>query len=77
MLLTNPPKGSNAWNLDTAPPNTKCINSGWLFKAKHDNDVNIEMDKARLVASGSLQICSMDYDETFLPVARFTNVLLH
>ncbi|GKD45566.1 ribonuclease H-like domain-containing protein [Tanacetum coccineum] len=46
----------------------------WLFKHKFHADGTLSRYKARLVANDSSQQLSVDFDETFNPVAKPTNV---
>ena len=50
------------------------VTSKWLYKIKHAVDGSVEKYKARFVARGFTQKESMDYDETFAPVARYTTI---
>ncbi|GKG02355.1 retrotransposon protein, putative, ty1-copia subclass, partial [Tanacetum coccineum] len=57
------------WILVDLPPNGRTVGSKWLFKKKIDMDGNVYTFKARLVAKGYTQTYSVDYEETFSPVA--------
>ncbi|GKA36610.1 ribonuclease H-like domain-containing protein [Tanacetum coccineum] len=46
----------------------------WLFKHKFHADGTLSRYKAHLVANGSSQQLGVDFDETFNPVAKPTNV---
>ena len=61
------------WRLEEAPPGANIISSKWVFKAKKDAAGNIVCYKARLVAQGFSQIGSVDYDDTYAPVAHLTS----
>jgi hypothetical protein len=48
------------------------VTSRWLYKLKHVADGSIEKYKAHFVDRGFSQVEGVDYDETFVPVARYT-----
>jgi hypothetical protein len=50
------------------------VSSKWLFKIKHTTDGSIEKYKARFVARGFSQKEGIEYEETFVPVARYTSI---
>ena len=56
------------------PKRQKLIRTKWLYKIKRDNDRNIFKYKARLADMGFTQVESIDYTETYSPVARFSTV---
>jgi len=41
---------------------------------KHDNNVQVERFKGRLVATGYAQEYGVDYDETISPVVKFSSI---
>ena len=46
----------------------------WIYKIKTHYDGSIERYKAHLVAKGFTQEYEIDYEETFVPVARISSV---
>jgi hypothetical protein len=46
------------------------IGSKWIFKNKLNEQGQVVRNKARLVCKGYAQIEGLDFDETFVPVAR-------
>jgi len=62
--------------LDLVPyPNEKnVISNKWIYKVKFNSIRDIEKYKARLVAKGFAQKYSMDYEETFAPMAKMSIV---
>jgi hypothetical protein len=50
------------------------IGCKWVFKKKTDNDGNVHIYKARLVAKDFKQIHGIDYDETFSPIVMLKSV---
>lgn len=50
----------------------KSIRNKWVLKIKHKADGSIDKYKARLMVKGYIQKESIDYEETFLLVVRFS-----
>jgi hypothetical protein len=46
----------------------------WVFRIKRDADREVEKYKARLVAKGYSQIYSLDYYDTYAPVAHLASL---
>ena len=64
---------NKTWTLVQKPNNlNNIIDSKWVFTLKGDRDGNWVKYKARLVARGFNQRKTLDYDETFAPVARIS-----
>ena len=61
---------NNVWELVPRPSNASIIGTKWVFRNKMDEHGNIIRNKARLVAQGYCQEEGIDYEETFVPVAR-------
>jgi len=58
----------------TLPLGRKALHNRWAFKIKRDLDGNIDKYKARLVIKRYSQRKSLDYHDTYAPVARLTTV---
>jgi len=62
---------NKTWELVNLPAGHKAVRSKWVFKHKADGHYC-----ACLVAKGFTQIPSLDYDETFSPIACFKSLRL-
>ena len=62
------------WDIVPCPPNVKPIGSKWVYTVKLKSSGSLDRYKARLVALGNKQEYSLDYEETFAPVAKMTTV---
>ena len=65
---------NDVWEVVPRPEGKSIMTSKWLYKIKHVVDGSIEKYKARFVARGFSQIEGVDYDETFVPAARFSSI---
>ncbi|GKA55772.1 retrovirus-related pol polyprotein from transposon TNT 1-94 [Tanacetum coccineum] len=63
-------KRLDVWVLVLSPDNVKPITLKWLFKNKHAEENTIIRDKTRLVVRGYRQEEGIDFEESFVPVAR-------
>ncbi|GKE99607.1 ribonuclease H-like domain-containing protein, partial [Tanacetum coccineum] len=61
---------NGTWLLIPRPAGVNMVRSMWLFKHKFHSDGTLSRYKARLVANGSSQQLSVDFDETFSPVVK-------
>ena len=50
------------------------VSSKWIYKINHAADGSIEKYKERFVARGFSQKEGIDYEETFVLVARYTSI---
>ena len=50
------------------------IGTKWIFKNKFDEHGTVIKNKSRLVAQGYTQVEGVDFDETFVPVARLESI---
>ena len=67
---------NNVWNPVPRPENTNVIGTKLIFKNKSDAFGIIVRNKARLVVQGYIQVEGINFDETFVPVARLESVRL-
>jgi hypothetical protein len=65
---------THTWDLVDLPPGKTMVGCKWVYKIKTKSDKSVERYKARLVAKGFNQKYSIDYEETFVSVARLTFV---
>jgi hypothetical protein len=65
---------NHTWELADLPRGHSAITLKWLFKLKRDEAGAIVKHKARLVARGFVQREGIDFDDTFVPVARMESV---
>nr|GEZ32793.1 retrovirus-related Pol polyprotein from transposon TNT 1-94 [Tanacetum cinerariifolium] len=63
-------KRLNVWVLVPAPDNISPLTLKWLFKNKHDEEQTVIRNKSRLVVRGYRQEEGIDFEESFVPVAR-------
>ena len=61
---------NNTWDMVQRPEGKNVIGSKWIFKNKLNEQGQVIRNKARLVYKGYAQIEGLDFDETFVPVAR-------
>jgi predicted transglutaminase-like protease len=50
------------------------VGTKWVLHNKQDKYGVVKINKARLVAKGYAQVASLDFEETFAPVARLESI---
>ncbi|GJW07270.1 retrovirus-related pol polyprotein from transposon TNT 1-94 [Tanacetum coccineum] len=65
---------NDVWELVPQPKNMTIIGTKWVFRNKLDENGIVSQNKARLVAQGYNQQEGIDYDETYVPVARLESI---
>nr|GEW53629.1 retrotransposon protein, putative, unclassified [Tanacetum cinerariifolium] len=66
----------DVWELVDGQLCTNVINLKWLWKNKHDEENTVIRNKSRLVAKGYAQKEGVNFEESFVPVARLEAVRL-
>ena len=65
---------NDVWEVVPRLEGKSVVTSKWIFKIKHGEYGSVEKHKAKFVARGFSQKEGIDYDETFVPVARYTSI---
>ena len=65
---------AHTWDVIECPRGVNIIGCKWVFKIKRNAAGEIDKYKAQLVAKGYSQVHSIDYDETYAPVARLASL---
>ena len=68
---------NDVWTLVPRPEGEHIIGTKWIFRNKNDEEGNVILNKAWLVAQGYSQMEGVDYDETFALVARMESIRIH
>ena len=63
---------TGTWDFVPLPLDKSVVGCRWVYTIKNNSDGSIERLIARLVAKGYSQQYGMDYEETFVPVAKMT-----
>ena len=67
---------NDVWTLVPRLEGEHIINTKWIFRNKTDEEGNVIRNKAQLVAQGYSQMEGVDYDETFVLVARTKSIII-
>ena len=62
------------WTLVPRPEGEHIIGTEWIFRNMTDEQGNVIRNKACLVAQEYFQMEGVDYDQTFVPVARMESI---
>ena len=65
---------NNTWELVAIPREREVVSLKWIYKVKLNQEGDIQKHKARFVARGFTQKSSIDFNETFFPVARLETI---
>ena len=65
---------NDVWALVPRPEGKHIIGTKWKFRNKADEERNVICNTAHLVAQGYSQMEGVDYDETFVLVARMESI---
>ena len=65
---------ASTWDLVEPPAGANIVGSKWVFHAKKDAVGNVVRHKVRLIMQGFLQVPSIDYFNTYAPVAKLTSI---
>ena len=60
---------NDCWELIPPPKKAKVVRSRWVYRIKDD-----DLHKMRFCAKGFTQCWGEDYDETYMPVAKYTSI---
>ena len=66
-------KKNDVWELISLPEWRKAISYKWVLRKKFKADGSLDKYKARLVAKGFNQQPSVDFVDTYSPVAKFAS----
>ena len=66
---------NDVWDIVPIPDRKSIVTSRWIYKIKHDADVSVDRYKYRFFSCGFSQKEDIDYEDTFAPVARYTNII--
>ena len=61
---------NNTWELVPRPKEKNVIGTKWVFRNKMNEQGEVIRNKARLICKGYSQQEGIDYEETYVPIAR-------
>ena len=61
---------NNTWELVPRPKDKNAIGTKWVFRNKMNEQGEVIRNKSRLVCKGDSQKEGIDYEETYVPIAR-------
>ena len=67
-------EAASMWDVIKCPKGMNIIRCKWVFKIKRNTVGEIDKYKAQLVAKGYSQVQSINYDETYAPVAQLSSL---
>ena len=65
---------NSAWEIVPRPEGKSMVGSKWIYKVKQAANGSVEKYKEIFVAQGFSQIEGIEYEETFIPVARYSSI---
>jgi hypothetical protein len=65
---------NDVWDIVLRPERKSAMTSKWIYKIKHIADGSIEKNKTIFVARGFSQVEGINYEDTFVHVARYTSI---
>lgn len=65
---------NNVWEVVPRPEGKSIVYSKWIYKIKHATYGSVEKYKARFVARCFSHKEGIDYEETFVPVSKYTSI---
>ena len=69
-------KKNEVWELVDLPDGRKPIGCKWILRKKYKSYGTLDKFKARIVVKGYTQKPSIDFVDTYSPVAKFTSICI-
>ncbi|CAI7925534.1 unnamed protein product [Closterium sp. NIES-53] len=66
--------GMGTWELVERPRGVNIMKNRWVLMTKYRLNDIVEREKVRLVVKGFMQVCGVDYDETYSPVGSYVTL---